>query len=193
MPDQSRARFAEWIKSTTFVATFTRRTRRVVKRYWWAFRTVTGSDIAQQALQSSVRNLDQCESKDRKQFEGWVGRIAYNKVMQHLRFRRRRDGKRVSQSSDYLPSIPAPDHADHPADRADMKLASVLSAFNDLPERRRQVMELRFRHQLSREEIADKLGVSLSTVDKEIQAARVQLGNIRDQDNPDGSDMAAVP
>ena len=56
------------------------------------------------------------------------------------------------------------------------KYGALKAAFNDMTERQKQVMLLRFHDSLKVTEIADRLGIGKSTVSETLQRARIRLG-----------------
>lgn len=70
-------------------------------------------------------------------------------------------------------AAPTPGPFEETADRQGLRLA--LTALANLPERCREVVELRRLHDLSSREIAQKLGLSLSTVEKRLARGMVLM------------------
>lgn len=127
-------------------------------------------DLVQEVFLRIVRRGD---SQDLDRFEGYVFQTAASVIKD--RFRRRR----TRMSDSHVPFEPdlhgQTDLSPEQTVLAQEALRSTTRAIMALPERTRTIFVLRRLEGLSHPEIARRLGLSLSTVEKHIQRAAKQL------------------
>jgi RNA polymerase sigma-70 factor (ECF subfamily) len=143
------------------------------------FRTVRGllhsdadaEDVAQDALLAMLTSLDKYTPRADARFVTWVTTIAINTARR--RFRRRRP--EVTATGD-LPDTAGEltDPADD-LDRARQRRALLL-ALQDLSERERAIVSLRYGAELNAREIAPIVGIEPAAVRKTLERARTRLG-----------------
>ncbi|MCF2443562.1 sigma-70 family RNA polymerase sigma factor [Dyadobacter sp. CY345] len=100
-------------------------------------------------------------------FQAYIFKIAKNHLLDHIR-------KEQSQSRFFSLTAPFSEACDEQADD-DLIYGQYYQlaqdAINLLPEKRKQVFEMKTREELSLDEIADQLGISKSVVKKQLYAA----------------------
>lgn len=130
-------------------------------------------DAAQEALIKALSNLHQLREPER--FAEWLSTIARNEA--HRRSRRRSDclldaavGEPGADALDWLPrpSVPGTAEDFYASDTA----LRVRAALDRLPPRLRRVLELRYYHDCSYEDIAGELAIPVTTATSRLQAAR---------------------
>jgi len=116
----------------------------------------TAEDIVSETFIKVFNNLDKYQFQGYS-FSAWLYRVASNLMIDHFR----KEGKHKNVDIDEYPNI-----ADsHSADEHTLALESqeeVKLILNKLPERERQVLELKFFAQLSNQEIAEVMKISIS-------------------------------
>lgn len=128
-------------------------------------------DAAQEALIRALANARQLQKPER--FGEWLGTIARNEALGRLR--RRKDvlvdadtGEPGPEFAAPEPTLPGADEASSGSDAT--RLAR--EAISRLPGRLRQVLELRYFHGCSYEEIAREVGIPVTTATSRLQRAR---------------------
>lgn len=130
----------------------------------------TADDLLQEVFVRIHSRLDTLESTEN--LVAWVYRIARNLVNDHHRARRPSDACQ-------LDSIPANDEASESFDR---KAAGWLDQMiEQLPEKYRLAVRLSDVEGLSQEEVAKRIGLSLSGAKSRVQRGRVLLKGVLDQ------------
>jgi RNA polymerase sigma-70 factor (ECF subfamily) len=127
-------------------------------------------DIAQEVFIKAYGNFDHLRSSPTA--GGWLKTVATNLTLNHLsRYRKR---WRLFSEEQTAPELPAPDIllAELSADEEHIALEEALRR---LPERQRVPLVLYHFEELSYEEIAAKLGVSLAKVKTDIHRGRAAL------------------
>ena len=143
------------------------------------FRTVRGmlrsdadaEDVTQDALLTVLTSLHRYAPRADARFAAWVMTIAVNTVRR--RFRRHRPELTATGE---LPETA--DEAVDPeveVDRARQRRA-LLIALNELPERERAIVSLRYGAELNASEIAAIVGIEPATIRKILERARTRLG-----------------
>ena len=140
-------------------------------------------EVLQDAFLSAWQNLGAFAG--RAQFGSWIYRVTLNAALMLLRSRRRRPTvsvEDVSESAVDDALAAAPDHAANDwTRRPDEQLQSVelkqhiQSALDELPEILRVVFVLRDVEELSTEETADALGITVQAVKTRLHRARLAL------------------
>lgn len=133
-------------------------------------------DIAQQVFLKAYENFAQLRTSPAA--GGWLKTVARNLALNHAtRYRRRWrffSEMRTDDDDDTHMEIPQPDGDSVDLD-ADTRRAVVAAALNKLPDHRRLPLVLYHFEELSYEEIAQRLGVSLSKVKIDILRARATM------------------
>ncbi len=152
-------------------------------------RSIDGADdIAQSAFIKAWRNLSLFRGECT--FSTWLYRITVNTARDMLRYESRRgtvslvkDTEDEDDGSEW--DVPVTSGDTIPEDAMERKEAilAVRRAIEELPEDQRQVIVMRDLHELSYQEIADKLGIELGTVRSRINRGRQKLKNILENGN----------
>lgn len=158
------------------------------RRIWMVCRQYVGADGADGATQDTlIKALTRLQSFDgRACFSTWLTRIAINTCLDLLR-RQRRRGPRVLEADHDETSVLDRIHDDQvdPEERAVQQQAvrSLAMAERGLPKGQRAVFRLRFYSQMSLEEIAQSLEISIGSVKTQLHRAvhrlRKELGGVR--------------
>ena len=152
-------------------------------------RSIDGADdIAQSAFIKAWRNLSLFRGECT--FSTWLYRITVNTARDMLRYESRRgtvslvkDTEDEDDGSEW--DVPVTSGDTIPEDAMERKEAilAVRRAIEELPEDQRQVIVMRDLHELSYQEIAEKLGIELGTVRSRINRGRQKLKNILENGN----------
>jgi RNA polymerase sigma-70 factor (ECF subfamily) len=142
--------------------------------------THDAEDIVQQCLLKIFVKLHQFQGKS--QFSTWITRIAINQSLMHLRNGRRvftqgdlpSDNERAAQSLDLPDPCPTPEENYIATEIADM----VRTHIDKLPESKRIVLEKLYLEELSLEETAQTLGISVSAAKSRALRARTELRRV---------------
>lgn len=129
------------------------------------------ADIAGEALQETwVRLETSKESAEEVQYPlGYLMRMATNAALDRIRAERRfLSGDEVDQVFAAL-SDPAPGPVQTVEARSDVQRLSAI--IEEMPLRRRRILILIRVDEMPRQEVADRLGISLSLVDRELRHA----------------------
>jgi RNA polymerase sigma-70 factor (ECF subfamily) len=127
-------------------------------------------DIAQEVFIKAYENFDHLRSSPTA--GGWLKTVATNLSLNHLsRYRKR---WRLFSEEQTVPELPAPDTLLAELS-ADEEHAALEEALRRLPERQRVPLVLYHFEDLSYEEIAARLGVSLAKVKTDIHRGRAAL------------------
>lgn len=133
-------------------------------------------DIAQQVFLKAYENFAQLRTSPAA--GGWLKTVARNLALNHAtRYRRRWrffSEMRTEDDDDTDFEIPQPDGAALDLD-ADARRAIVATALQELPDHRRLPLVLYHFEEMSYDEIAQQLGISLSKVKIDILRARAAL------------------
>jgi len=110
---------------------------------------------------------------------GWLKTVATNLCLNHLtRYRARwrffSEMRSEENESEFLDSVPAPERLHQGMDEADQRLL-LETALRKLPEAQRVPLVLFHFEDVSYEEIAERLGISLSKVKTDIHRGRTAL------------------
>jgi len=157
------------------------------RRVWLVCRQYVGPDEADAAAQDSlVKAWTSLASFDgRAAFTTWLTRIAINTCLDLLR-RRRREGLRVVGSDDAEEAVARVVVEDVDPETRTMQrqaVARLAACEAGLPERQREVFQLRFHAEMELDEIAAVLRVHVGTVKTQLHRAvhrlRRELGELR--------------
>lgn len=151
---------------------------------WRLFKMVsckaTAEDIAQDAY---VRMVSASNRQPVQHLPAFLFQTAHNLAIDHLRHRRR--GERIIDpcpSPDHLDSIASTEASPETTAANRQAVEKLTKALDALPERTRQVLLLNRLEGMSYPEIADHLGVSQSTVYKDMQLALSHcMGAVKDR------------
>jgi RNA polymerase sigma-70 factor (ECF subfamily) len=149
------------------------------------FALFLSGDLAQAediASETFIRAWGARERVDLASVKGYLFAIARNLYLHDRRRRSRHGESREAVLDETLSSAePSPERRA----QARSELASVLAAFQTLPEIDRAALAMRSEDQLPYEEIARVLGLSLSAVKVKIHRARLRLAEARSQNLED--------
>jgi RNA polymerase sigma-70 factor (ECF subfamily) len=123
----------------------------------------TADDIRQDVFVKIQRRLDQLE--DPARLEGWIHLITRNAVIDH--YRRRKETVEVPESL-------AAEPENHNGELEELKTAFRRMIYS-LPDLYREALVLTEFDGLTQQELADRLGISLSGAKSRVQRARAQL------------------
>lgn len=131
-------------------------------------------DVLQEVFIKIYRNLNDFD--ERLSFSAWVYRIAHNEAISWYRKRKVRPEGNLIEDGDTILSLLDDGHEDAES-RFDRKIdAGIINkALDDLPEKYRSVLILRYFEHLEYEEIADVLKLPIGTVGTLIHRAKGQL------------------
>lgn len=152
-------------------------------------RRLGSTDLASDALQDTWLRLESREDIDgvRDPFS-YLLRTAVN-----VAYDQQRSQSRLVSASEIEDLLDEPmDHAPGPAQQAEdrSELAALQAALDLLPERRRRILMLVRWEQMPQREVADRLGVSLRTVEQDLKKAhdfcmaRMQRGSSAERNPP---------
>jgi len=127
-------------------------------------------DLTQEVFVRVCRSAHRYRPSGR--FQSWILRIAGNIVRTRLRRRRILRWVRFDAADHDSPSTPAANDAS--LEKLETR-RTVHSALLDLPDRQRRAIALRYFDELSYQEVADAMGVSVSAVDSLLHRALAAL------------------
>jgi len=119
----------------------------------------SAEDLTADVFVKMVQSLDAFELRQSGSFAGWLFRIAHNLTLNHYRETERRR-EQLEEGLFHLSSVLTPEEEFLQKDRSAMMREMIAS----LPERRREVITLRFYGELRNQEIAEVLGLDERTV-----------------------------
>lgn len=136
--------------------------------------TAEANEITQETFLAALRSLPSYEEK--KSFKAWLFTIAINQSRSHLRKRKTLERLRSS-----LAAILRIDFQKQALPEEvviqNEKEAALWSALNQMDERYRMVVILRYFHELSIAEISDVLSINEGTIHSRLHYAREKLRN----------------
>lgn len=139
-------------------------------------------DVAQEVFVLCFRKIEQYRGEAR--FWTWLARIVDNQVLNRLDWLKRRGRSVTFSLSEMVHDEDRPDRDWEPPDAApsprqqaaaNQSMEALNAALERIGEDHRQVLLMRFADQLSYEEIAQTLDISLGTVKSRINRARAEL------------------
>ncbi|HVU64916.1 MAG TPA: sigma-70 family RNA polymerase sigma factor [Phycisphaerales bacterium] len=150
-------------------------------------READAEDAVQEAFLSAFKSLDRFDG--RSQLNTWLHRITVNVCLMKLRSQRRRGGP-DRPIEDFLPTFIADGHQTRDCiswkpdaiagiERAEVR-DLVRAKVNELPEHYRVVLMLRDIEELSTEETAEALGMTINAVKTRLHRARQALRTLLD-------------
>ena len=149
------------------------------------------SDVVQQSMLQAVQNLDQFRGETIDEFRGWLRQILVNEARQMKRnFRADKrntllerpiaDSPSHGSQPNFADSLPTP--GTHAA--ADEQSRAINAALEKLPEQDRLIIQWRNWEGLTFDEIANRLGITVSSASKKWYRALIsfkeQFGESRD-------------
>jgi RNA polymerase sigma-70 factor (family 1) len=142
--------------------------------YRFVYRHVESAEEARDAVQDVFLKLwrQRRQLRPDTDLRAYLYAMARNRAMDHLRRRRLEDRVRSAQTA-----APAEDAAPSIGPGAEEQLAAdeladgIRHALEALPYRQREVLLLRWQRQLTNEEIAAELGISVKTVEMHVTRA----------------------
>ncbi len=122
----------------------------------------SAEDLTADVFVRLVQSLSSFERRQSGSFAGWLFRIAHNLTLNYYReVERDRDGRERSEEVGFrLPVVLTPEEEFMQKDRS----ATMRRMIASLPERRREIITLRFYGELRNQEIAEVLGLDERTV-----------------------------
>jgi RNA polymerase sigma-70 factor, ECF subfamily len=126
------------------------------------------SDMVQDTFVRAYRQLETC--RDRQHFRAWLFRTLRNRCLDHLKEARRHDA-RLDGTEPIVDPAAGPDA---PVVRAGMR-AELVRALAGIPEAQREALMMRCVEELSYEEMADLLDVSVSALKMRVLRAKEAL------------------
>jgi RNA polymerase sigma factor (sigma-70 family) len=131
-------------------------------------------DVTQEAFVKAYRSLPRFRLGS--PFRPWVLKIVRNEALNRLRSSKRRAQLALREGNDPISGGAAPSSETVVVSQAER--ASVLAAVDELPEKYRAAISLRFLLELSEEETAAVLGIPIGTVKSRTSRGLVRLRQI---------------
>lgn len=128
------------------------------ERLYWVIKRIVEShedtdDVLQNTFIKAFRNISRFES--RSSLFTWLYRIATNEALTHKKASQRKATKTLPDTGMILAG-----GIESPADSEEQMLEKLDAALKSLPERQRQVFEMRYYDELSYEDMGQILGLS---------------------------------
>lgn len=136
----------------------------------------TAEDVLQETLLAMLERLPELRRPDC--FWPWIHRIAHSKVQNHLRDRRRHHRMRETLAPDPAQAplpVTEPDTLD--TILQEEALEQLTCALEQLSDRSRVVLHLRFHERMSYTEIATRMGATPGQIRTQLHRARKRLRN----------------
>ena len=133
---------------------------------------VEASEIAQETFIAALRALPAYQ--ENKSFKAWLYTIALNHSRSHLRKRRVLERLRTSLTTIFKIEVEKQVSPEEAVIQNE-KEAQLWRALNQLDERHRTVVVLRYFHELSITEISEILGINEGTIHSRLHTAREKL------------------
>jgi len=137
-------------------------------------------DISQEAFIKAYRNLNNFRGDSK--FSVWLYRLTYNICIDFLRKKSKEKVLSLDFEDDSgeVSPIEIPDVRDLPEDSAVRREVrkTIAKSFNELPQKHRDVLVMREVNNMSYEDIAETLMISVGTVKSRIARARMSLADI---------------
>lgn len=130
------------------------------------------SEVTQETFLTALRSLPAYQEK--QSFKAWLYTIALNHSRSHLRKRKVLDRLRTTLTTIFRIETEKQVSPEEAAIQNE-KEAQIWSALNQLDERHRTVMVLRYFHELSVAEISEMLSVNEGTIHSRLHNAREKL------------------
>ena len=130
------------------------------------------NEITQETFLSALRSLPSYQEK--KSFKAWLYTIALNHSRSHLRKRKITERLRTTLNSIFQVEVQK-EISPEEAVIQDEKEAAIWRSLNQLDERHRTVVVLRYFHELSITEISEILSIPEGTIHSRLHSARDKL------------------
>lgn len=146
--------------------------------YHEAYRWLGDAHQAEDAVQDTFLAVYQHlrELRQPHKFVGWLRQIVRSQCNLQTR-RKQHDMESIEADENFVAKTPTPENIVERRERAD----SIVEALNSLPEHERVVMEEFYLKGEKQTDIAEKLGIPVSTVKKRLQYARKKLKGMIDE------------
>jgi RNA polymerase sigma-70 factor (ECF subfamily) len=132
------------------------------------------NEITQETFIAALRALPAYQ--EQQSFKAWLYKIALNHSRSHLRKRKVRERLRTALTSMFQVEAQRQVMPEEAAVQSE-KEAAIWSSLNELDERYRTVVILRYFHELSIAEISEILSVNEGTIHSRLYSAREKLRN----------------
>ncbi|TFV93520.1 RNA polymerase sigma factor [Algoriphagus kandeliae] len=132
--------------------------------YLWVKDRALAEDILQNVFEKSFRKED--ELQQHPNLTGWLIRSLKNEALMHFR----KTGKIVSLDENGEARLMDPE-----PERSETKIPRILQLVNRLPEKQRQIFQLREMEGLTYEEVAEYLEIPMEQVKVNLHRARKKL------------------
>lgn len=130
-------------------------------------------DIAQHTFEKAFRNIGTFQHKGTGSLKAWLHRIAINECLMHIR---KNKAFRISFSDEESWLEEKMDHSDNDPDTNNtFELGQVQACISKLPDGYRTVLNLYVFDEMTHEEIAQTLGISINTSKSQLSRARKLL------------------
>lgn len=136
------------------------------------FSHASTDDVLQDTFIKVYRNLHRFD--ENYPFYPWVRRIAVNTALNYLKNEARRQAVSIDAPEDASVMLQAEDNPGRDVEKKEM-LEKLREAVKELPEEQRMVFVLRTQQEMSYEEIAQLLEISMGTVMSRLNRARSKL------------------
>lgn len=142
-----------------------------LRLYSFILKRVSDENVAEDILQEVFLKIHtrMHTLQDSERIEAWVYQIARNAIIDHYR--------RPDKTIEIDESLPAPVAEMPELDAADEIASSVREMVTSLPRPYREALLLTEFEGLSQQQLADRLGISLSGAKSRVQRARQQIKN----------------
>lgn len=134
-------------------------------------------DIFQETFIKAIVTIKQGRYTETGKFRAWISRIAHNLIIDH--FRQEKNENTISNDEASVDLLNNPSLCDGTIEDHMVKMqitSDIRKLISYLPETQREVLEMRYYHDLSFKEIADQTGVSINTA---LGRMRYAILNIR--------------
>ncbi len=135
---------------------------------------VEANEVTQETFIAALRSLSAYQ--EQKSFKAWLYTIALNQSRSHLRKRKVLERLRTTLTTIFQIESQKQISPEEAVMRNEQE-ARVWSSLNDLDERHRTVVVLRYFHELSVAEISEILSINEGTVHSRLHSAREKLRN----------------
>jgi RNA polymerase sigma factor (sigma-70 family) len=151
-------------------------------------------DALSETFRTAFQRLDQFESGN-VSFYFWLARIARNKALDAHRYRQMTCRLLAQWHHQVVPLLPVPESPEEHYEREDFRhllSEAVQQTLQQLNERYRQAIVLRFLQDLPREQCAEQLGVKLGTFDVLLLRALQSFRKNWEERMPDSSRLGKL-
>ncbi len=130
-------------------------------------------DILQHSFEKVFFKIGQFEYKGAGSLKAWIHRIAINECLMHIRKNKTFNISFIDETTWLEDKI---DHSDHePEANNSFELSHVQACIRKLPDGYRAVLNLYVFDEMTHEEVADTLGISINTSKSQLSRARKLL------------------